>query len=248
MKTTDFSDERIIRKFETYPLSHQHILQPAFFRFVGKVKGESILDLGCGGGIVSAELAKRGAHCIGVDSSALFIAKARQKFPHLKFVCSKGSSLKKLKSGTFDKVVMRNVLLNVPDSREFRGIFRESARVLRPEGELIFSALHPLVVRTFKDRVRSVRLPKKATYFDSGMVFENKMILNDFSYIKFTPVHWTLEDISKALESNGFVITELREPQFDGKRYADILNDTLTTPHYLLIKARLEEKRRRKTG
>ena len=48
--------------------------------------GERILDLGCGTGQLTAEIARRGAHVVGLDRSAEMLADARRNFPHLDFV------------------------------------------------------------------------------------------------------------------------------------------------------------------
>jgi trans-aconitate methyltransferase len=47
--------------------------------------GERILDLGCGTGHLTAEIAARGAEVVGIDSSLSMIAQARQNFPKVKF-------------------------------------------------------------------------------------------------------------------------------------------------------------------
>lgn len=47
--------------------------------------GEGILDLGCGTGALTAEIAARGADVLGVDRSEEMIAQARKKFPALRF-------------------------------------------------------------------------------------------------------------------------------------------------------------------
>lgn len=47
--------------------------------------GESILDLGCGSGELTQQIADRGATVIGLDASESMIAKARQQFPALDF-------------------------------------------------------------------------------------------------------------------------------------------------------------------
>ena len=47
--------------------------------------GERILDLGCGTGVLTAEIAGRGADILGVDRSEEMISQARRKFPALKF-------------------------------------------------------------------------------------------------------------------------------------------------------------------
>ena len=47
--------------------------------------GERILDIGCGAGHLSAQIASRGAAVVGVDLSDPMIAQARQNFPPDKF-------------------------------------------------------------------------------------------------------------------------------------------------------------------
>src|SRR5215469_15966018 len=47
--------------------------------------GERILDVGCGSGQLTAEIAKGGAEVVGLDQSAEMIAAARQNFPELQF-------------------------------------------------------------------------------------------------------------------------------------------------------------------
>src|SRR5205807_8916159 len=47
--------------------------------------GERVLDLGCGTGALTAEIAARGVEVLGVDRSEEMIAQARKKFPELRF-------------------------------------------------------------------------------------------------------------------------------------------------------------------
>jgi trans-aconitate methyltransferase len=46
---------------------------------------ETILDLGCGTGHLTAKIAEKGARVRGIDSSVEMIATARQNYPHLRF-------------------------------------------------------------------------------------------------------------------------------------------------------------------
>lgn len=48
-------------------------------------QGEHILDLGCGTGHLTAEIARTGAHVIGIDSSAEMIEQARSTYPDIDF-------------------------------------------------------------------------------------------------------------------------------------------------------------------
>ena len=47
--------------------------------------GERILDLGCGTGQLTSDIAATGAEILGIDSSPDMIGQARQNYPKLKF-------------------------------------------------------------------------------------------------------------------------------------------------------------------
>lgn len=48
--------------------------------------GEKIIDLGCGTGSLTLEIAERGSEVLGIDGSPEMIARARAKYPDLSFV------------------------------------------------------------------------------------------------------------------------------------------------------------------
>jgi trans-aconitate methyltransferase len=103
---------------------------------------ERVLDVGCGDGKVTAEIARavtRG-HVLGVDASSEMIAFSKKTFPpsiisNLKFqVCDAreiGSS-----AGSFD-LVFSNAALHWVDDHE--AVLRGAASVLRPGGRLVIS-------------------------------------------------------------------------------------------------------------
>jgi trans-aconitate methyltransferase len=47
--------------------------------------GERILDIGCGTGQLTAEIATAGAHVLGIDNSPTMVAQAQANFPQLEF-------------------------------------------------------------------------------------------------------------------------------------------------------------------
>lgn len=54
--------------------------------------GEAILDLGCGTGELTAQLAQQGASVTGIDASAAMIASARAHFPGISFEVADATS------------------------------------------------------------------------------------------------------------------------------------------------------------
>jgi trans-aconitate methyltransferase len=75
--------------------------------------GERVLDLGCGTGTLTAEIAAAsGAEVLGVDGSSEMIAEARKKFPRLRFEVCDARSLPY--SAEFDAVFSNAALHWIP--------------------------------------------------------------------------------------------------------------------------------------
>ena len=70
-----------------YDAKHAFVYEKAkgLLELLAPRPGERILDLGCGTGALTAEIAARGAEVLGVDRSEEMIAEARRKFPALPF-------------------------------------------------------------------------------------------------------------------------------------------------------------------
>jgi trans-aconitate methyltransferase len=73
-----------------YDAKHAFVWEKArgLLEWLAPHAGERIVDLGCGTGQLSAEIAVSGAQVVGVDRSPEMISEARKKFPELHFeVC-----------------------------------------------------------------------------------------------------------------------------------------------------------------
>ncbi|HEY1424381.1 MAG TPA: methyltransferase domain-containing protein [Candidatus Acidoferrum sp.] len=94
--------------------------------------GERILDLGCGTGALTADIAATGADVVGVDRSGEMIEEARKKFPNLHFGVCDARSLPF--AGEFDAVFSNAALHWIPEAeRVVEGV----ARALRPGGRFV---------------------------------------------------------------------------------------------------------------
>ncbi len=71
-----------------YEGGHSYVWQfgGSLVELLAPCEGERILDLACGTGQLTAEIAARGARVVGLDSSPEMLGQARQNYPRLKFV------------------------------------------------------------------------------------------------------------------------------------------------------------------
>jgi SAM-dependent methyltransferase len=94
--------------------------------------GEAVLDLGCGTGYLTNEIARRGAAVVGIDRSEDMIAKAASAYPKLEFAV--GDALTYRPERQFDAVFSNAVLHWVqPPEQAIRTIHT----ALKPGGRLV---------------------------------------------------------------------------------------------------------------
>ena len=93
---------------------------------------ERILDLGCGTGHLTAEIAAKGAKVLGVDRSAEMIAEARKQYPRIPFEVMDATELAFERE--FDAVFSNAALHWI---REAEKVVRGVARAVKPGGRFV---------------------------------------------------------------------------------------------------------------
>lgn len=97
--------------------------------------GRSVIDFGCGDGVLLEEAARRGAtDLIGIDIDDRMIAAARKRIPSARFMQG-GVELLKL-AENFDCLIAANVLAYMTDDEEQR-FYERAAKVVCPGGALV---------------------------------------------------------------------------------------------------------------
>ena len=94
--------------------------------------GELILDLGCGTGHLTAQIAESGAEVVGIDSSEDMVRVASQNYPNILFEVADARSLPF--EGEFDAVFSNAVLHWV---RPPEAVVESVRRALRPRGRFV---------------------------------------------------------------------------------------------------------------
>jgi 2-polyprenyl-6-hydroxyphenyl methylase/3-demethylubiquinone-9 3-methyltransferase len=105
--------------------------------------GKQVLDVGCGGGILSESMAKQGAQVLGVDMGhePLQVARlhALEQNVKLDYQRITVEELAEQRPASFDVVTCMEMLEHVPDPAS---IVRACAKLAKPGGKLFFSTIN----------------------------------------------------------------------------------------------------------
>ncbi len=106
------------------------------------LEGVAILDIGCGGGILSEALSRLGAEVTAIDPAPANVAAARrhagQSGLAIAYLCTTAETLA-AEGKTFDVVLAMEVVEHVRDVRAFIAV---AASMVRPQGLLVVATLN----------------------------------------------------------------------------------------------------------
>jgi 2-polyprenyl-6-hydroxyphenyl methylase / 3-demethylubiquinone-9 3-methyltransferase len=131
---------------ENGPQKPLHHLNPARLNYVAKqlpLPGKKILDVGCGGGLLSEALAREGADVVALDlaEELIEIAKLHLYESNVKvdYRLQSVESLAEEMAGQFDAITCMEMLEHVPDPSS---ILRACEKLLKPGGKCFISTLN----------------------------------------------------------------------------------------------------------
>lgn len=178
---------------------------------LGDVTGKAVLEIGCGAGQCSRWVSARGGRTVGIDVSARQLQHSRRiDAEHGVVVPTLCSTAAQLPFGeaTFDVVFSAfGALQFVADAP---ALVSGVARVLRPGGTFAFSITHP-TRWMFLDDPGEEGLVASQSYWDRTPYVEVDVETGATRYVEH---HRTLGDWVAILSRNGFVLTDLHEPEW----------------------------------
>ena len=129
---------------EFRPLHQINPLRLDWISSLSPVKGQKVLDVGCGGGILADSMARLGADVTGIDLSnkALRVAQLHAleaQTPNVNYREISAEALAQQQPGSFDVVTCMEMLEHVPDPSS---VVRACAELVRPGGWVFFSTLN----------------------------------------------------------------------------------------------------------
>ena len=118
-------------------------LRLQFIRAYADLPGQRVIDVGCGGGILSEGLARAGAEVTGIDLGQELLAVAREHAHDSGLVIDyrriSVETLAKEQPASFDHVTCMEMLEHVPDPAS---VVRACATLVKPGGRVFFSTLN----------------------------------------------------------------------------------------------------------
>jgi ubiquinone/menaquinone biosynthesis C-methylase UbiE len=219
---------------------------PALLKAVGNVRGLRALDIGCGQGWFSRQLARGGAKVVGIDWSSNMLRHAQdheQRRPRgIRYVRCDASKIEMhFSSMSFDLVTSCMALMDMP---RIDDVMTGVSHILRPGGRFVFSVSHP-VNSAPKSHWLHRRIGHHGPwlldgYFDEG---PNDILwkLRGSEQILRAP-HWhrTLGGWFRLIKDGGLVVTGAWEPRSTARQARQIpgFEGVHRIPFYLIIESR----------
>ncbi len=126
-----------------------HDLNPLRLNYIDSqamLSGKKVLDVGCGGGLLSESMALRGAQVTGIDlaKNSLQVAKLHSETTGISidYQCISAESLSEEKPASFDIITCLEMLEHVPHPIK---TIQACAKLVKPNGHLFFSTLNKTI-------------------------------------------------------------------------------------------------------
>lgn len=206
---------------------HLQLVGPSSERLLDIQPGERVLDIACGNGQFSRRMASLGATVVATDFSRRFLELARARttehadrveYRHVD--ATDELQLLALGEGSFDAAVCLMALMDIPD---IEPLLRTLPRLLVPGGRFVFAIPHPC----FNSNATRLTLEEE----DRGGELVDTYAVKISGYMTIPPgkaagmpgephPHYyfdrPISAILNACFRNGFVMTGIEEPTFDG--------------------------------
>ncbi len=129
---------------EFRPLHEINPLRLDWINGLAPLHGKRVLDVGCGGGILSDAMARRGAQVLGIDlaTKSLRVAQLHAleaQTPRVEYREVSVEALAAEQPGSFDTITCMEMLEHVPDPGS---VVRACAQLVKPGGWVFFSTIN----------------------------------------------------------------------------------------------------------
>lgn len=206
-----------IRIFNAY----QQARYGQILKVAGDIRGEKVLDIGCGGGSLTYLLAKAGAETVGAENEELGLQLARENLAsvsekHLRCTFVHASAYKlPFEAESFDVVVSCEVIEHL---RKPERMLNEAKRVLKPGGKFILTTPYRLtefpldenhVKEYFPGEIRAMleKYFKQVEVKETHHMFWRTLFTHGFRWVGRRPLgKWTVNALTLWFGWNPFMV------------------------------------------
>lgn len=188
-------------------ITYSHILVPIVLEIAEKQTASTILDAGCGTGVLTGALAAGGSAVVGIDPSAKSIAVARGHFGDVaEFRVSTLEEYARSNQNSAELVIANMVLMDVVNLATF---VRAIGQVLRRRGAFVFSITHPWFWPSYYGYA-----DENWFHYEKELIIESpfRISAQEDCSLQSTHVHRPLGMYLHAFSEVGLTLQELREP------------------------------------
>jgi ubiquinone/menaquinone biosynthesis C-methylase UbiE len=221
---------------------------PAFLDLLPHVHGLTGLDIGCGDGHNTRQIAARGARMYALDVSLTFVRHAASQAGDIRHCMASGQNLP-FADATFDFATAVMSLMDMPRPED---AIHEAARVLKPGGFLQFSLTHPCSNTPYRRLLRDAQ--RRPYAMQTGGYFEGPSGATDEWLFGAAPpevraglrpfrlpqFHRTLAEWLNMTIDAGLVIEHVAEPHATPELAArePVVADTRVVAYFLHVRCR----------
>ena len=123
-----------------------HDINPLRLNYIDErlgLPGKKVIDIGCGGGLLSEGMARRGATVTGIDLGEAPLAVARlhadKSGVEVEYLQVLAEEIAEQRAGEYDAVTCLEMLEHVPDPAS---VIRACATLVKPGGQVFFSTIN----------------------------------------------------------------------------------------------------------
>ena len=140
---SEFSDPRLVAIYDTVnPIAGYETF---YVDLAARLSASSIIDIGCGTGLLTCELAKRGHRLIGVEPSSAMLDVARQRPGGEQVRWIEGDARRLGEVGADLAIMTGHVAQIIRDDEGWSATLAAIRKALRPGGRVAFESRNPSV-------------------------------------------------------------------------------------------------------
>lgn len=196
--------DQLSKKYSLGNYTKKFIQIPGFLTYVERSKGQTLLDLGCGSGLVSIIFHEEGLDVTGVDISEQMIELAQTKNPGPKYLHIDGTKYRS--KNPFDIIISNMVVCNIPDINTLNEFFLSTFENLKACGKAYITNQATDFQKTVDYGFAKVYYPDEVT--EGSKISVELKNLNDTWIGPFTNYHWSKDAITDTAVKNGLKLID----------------------------------------